>query len=92
MEVHKQYNLRNKKVATNPPKNIQIDTPSTSQRKIDPPKEATQKQDANVKEVERPQPSSNIEYKLSKVKIYVPLTELMKRDVYRSQVIKELKI
>jgi len=29
---------------------------------------------------------------LSKVKNYVPLTELMKKDVYRSQVIKELKI
>lgn len=43
MEVHKQYNLRNKKVAANPPKKIQIDTPSTSQTKVDPQKETPSK-------------------------------------------------
>jgi len=45
-----------------------------------------------VKEVEKPQHSFNIENELSKVKNVVRLNELMKKDVYRSQFIKALKI
>lgn len=69
MEVHKQHNMISKKDATNPPKRIQIDTPSKSQEKVDPPKEIPQKQDKTVKEVEKPQPSFKIENELPKVKV-----------------------
>jgi len=43
--------MRSKKIAAYPPKKIQIDTPSTSQAKVDPPKETPQKQDTTNKEV-----------------------------------------
>ena len=92
MEVYKKYNIINIKSTTNPPKKIQTDTPSTSQAKVDPPKEVPRRKDTNVKEVEKYQPYLNLKNELSKVKIYVPLTKLMKKDVYRNQIIKAIKI
>ena len=92
VEVHKQHNFRSRKVELITPKKIPTDTPSTSQTKVDTSKEVPQKQDANVKEPEKPQSSFNIENELSKVKILVPLLELVKKDVYRNQVVKALKI
>ena len=42
--------------------------------------------------MEKSQTSFNIENELSKVKIPIPLLELVKKDVYRSQFVKALQI
>lgn len=108
MEVYRQYNLRSKNIVdprhkkivdTHPkktpktsPKRTQNDIPSTSQPKDDSQKETSKKHDASIKELEKPPTSFNIENELEKVKISIPLSKLINKNAYKSQVIKALKI
>lgn len=55
MEVQRQYNLRNRKVPINPPKKGQTEAPTSSQTKVDPPKEIPEKRETTIKEVEKGQ-------------------------------------
>ena len=50
-----------------------------------------EKKDPPTKEVEKA-PSFNLENEISKLKVSVPLTELVKNSVYKSQVSKVLQI
>ena len=92
MEVHRQYNLRSKKTNETAPKKTETDIPSTSQPKYDSHKENSKKHDAITKEIEKPPTYFSIENELVKVKNYIPLTELINKKAYISQVIKGLKI
>lgn len=56
------------------------------------PKENPQKKDINVKEVEISQSSFSLENEISNIKIYITLVELMKKDAYKSQILKALKV
>lgn len=92
MEVHKQYKLRNRKFPINSSEKVLENTPSTSQTKVDPPKGTPQNQDTFVKEVERSSSSFSLENEISNIKIYVSLLELMKKDTYKGQILKEKKM
>ena len=54
-------------------------------------REKMEKKDPPIKEVEKA-PSFNLENEISKLKVSVPLTELLKNSVYKSQVSKVLQI
>ena len=54
-------------------------------------KEKTEKKDPLVKEVEKA-PSFNLESEISKLKVSVPLTELVNNSVYKIQISKVLQI
>jgi hypothetical protein len=106
-EFQKQYNLRNKNVVVNPNK-VQVDQPSTSQKKKDPPrkdmpekdnpkddapkKSQDGKKDVNIKEVEKSQSPFNLESEISKLKVSIPFNELIKNTEYRGQIMKMLKM
>jgi hypothetical protein len=105
-EFQKQYNLRNINVVVNPNK-VQVDHPSTSQRKKYPPrkdmpeknnpkddgpkKAQDGKKDVNNKEVEKSQSTFNLESEISKLKVSIPFNELIKNTEYRGQIMKMLK-
>jgi hypothetical protein len=105
--------LRSKKVPANPPKGnptreLQINTPSSSQPKKDsstkdamekgkfkeePPKKIPEaRKEAVIKEVEKSPSPFNFESEMAKIKIYVPFNELIKNGEYRNQIIKMLKM
>jgi hypothetical protein len=113
MQLQKQYNLRSKKVPANLPKEnptreLQINTPSSSQPKKDnstkdamekgkskeePPKKIPEvRKEAVIKEVEKAPSPFNFESEMAKIKIYVPFNELIKNGEYRNQIIKMLKM
>jgi hypothetical protein len=108
MQFQKQYNLRNKKVAANPPKGPQDDFPSSSQaeeissqkdvpekdkKKEDSPRKVPEtKKDLIIKEVEKTQPSFSFESEMAKIKNSIPFNELIRNVEYRSQIIKMLKM
>ena len=54
-------------------------------------KEKTEKKDPPIKEVEKA-PSFNLENEISKLKVSMPLTELVKDSAYKTQVSKVLQI
>jgi hypothetical protein len=113
MHLQKNYNLRSKKAPANIPKanptrELQINTPSSSQPKKDnsvkdvmekwkskeePPKKIpVERKEMVIKEVEKAPSPLNFENKMDKIKIYVSFNELIKNGEYRNQVIKMLKI
>lgn len=95
MEVHKQYNLRSKKsvdsatqkpVATATKKHVdvvtkktQTDTPSTSQWNDNPQKYISKKLD--FVNLDKTQTNFSIENELSKLKIIIPLTEIINKNM-----------
>jgi hypothetical protein len=71
-------------------KTTQTDVPSTSQPKDTSQKNVVEKSDFSNQN--KTQTSFNLESELEKLKIPIPLTELMNKNAYRSQVIKSLNI
>jgi len=92
MEVQRQCNLRNKKVLVNIPKKSYVDAPTLSQKNVDPLKHIPQNKDIAIKELEKGKSSFILENEISKIKISIPFNELIKNDIYKSQIVKELKI
>jgi hypothetical protein len=78
MEFQKQYNLRNKKIATSTPK--------------DPRDVLELRREAIIKEVEKYQPSFSFENEMEKIKIYLPFNEMIRNMEYKSQIVKMLKM
>jgi hypothetical protein len=113
MQFQKQYNLRSKKAPAelpkaNPTRELQMNTPSSSQPKKDnsvrdvmekgKSKEESLKKapearkETIVKEVEKSPPPFNFESEMAKIKIFVLFNELIKKGEYRNQIIKMLKM
>lgn len=68
-------------------------TPSTNERSNQSSilKETTKKKDVSTKEVEKTS-AFNLENEISKLKVYIPLIELMKNNSYKGQVSKILNL
>ena len=113
MQLQKQYNLRSKRAPANLPKanpirELQINTPSSSQPKKDnstkdtmekgkykeesPKKIPEVRKEAVIKEVEKSPSPFNFESEMAKIKIYVPFNEMIRNGEYINQIIKMLKM
>ena len=68
-----------------PIKTVPADIPNTSQQSEVAAKIVPEKNDSNLPKTQTP---FSIENEIAKIKIFVPLVELVNLDVYRSQVIK----
>ena len=79
-----------KKVVDNASKTTQIDVPTTSQQKEPMTKQITEQ--FELPNSIKIQTSFNIENELEKLKIPIPLIELMRKNMYRPQVMKALNI
>jgi hypothetical protein len=92
----------------NPTRELQINTPSSSQPKKDnstkdamergklreesPKKIPEVRKEVVVKEVEKAPSPFNFESEMAKIKIFVPFNDLIKNGEYRNQIIKILKM
>jgi hypothetical protein len=79
-----------KRVSDSVSKTTQTDVPSTSQPRDTSQKNVVEKSD--LPNQNKTPTSFSLESELAKLKIPIPLTELMNKNAYRSQVIKALNI
>jgi len=96
MKFQRQYNIRNIDVVVNPRKNLANKPSASYPKKDDLKKEAQMKVQEeskveNPKEVEKVQNLFSLENELPKIKIVVPLAELLKNVEYRTQITGILK-
>lgn len=100
LDFHRQISLRNREIPI--VKNMEtIPRPSSRKPKNNIPLEDAsknaserkdkRKKDKNVRQAEQAKTFLSIETEISKIKIAVPLTELLKNADYQSQIIKVLK-
>jgi hypothetical protein len=113
MQFQNKYNLRSRKTPveppkTNPTKEHQANTPSSSQSKKDNSiRDTTEKrkskeeslkkvleasEEMGIKEVDKAPPPFNFESEMEKIKIFVHFNELIKKGEYRNQIIKMLNM